>query len=65
MKENGIGLCVDSLARLGETLSEVTPEDYDRMQKNIRRVSQRLSEGYYFTTAVTTAIGYFELDNRI
>ena len=65
VKENGIGLCVDSLARLGETLSEVTPEDYDRMQKNIRRVSQRLSEGYYFTTAVTTAIGYFELDNRI
>ena len=65
VRDNGIGLCISSLAELGERLAAVTPDDYARMQENIIRVSRLLSEGHYFKAAVTEAVDFFCPDTPI
>ena len=53
IEENGIGICVDTLENLGEVLEKVTLEDYKRMQKNVKAMSDKISSGYFFRTAFT------------
>ena len=53
IEENGIGICVDTLENLGEVLEKVTLEDYKRMQKNVKAMSDKIASGYFFRTAFT------------
>ncbi|MDE6452062.1 MAG: galactofuranosyltransferase, partial [Odoribacter sp.] len=56
VKDNGIGICVDSLEELNDILNHLSPEDIINMKQNIKSVSQRLSVGYYTQSATRTAI---------
>ncbi|WP_165026031.1 galactofuranosyltransferase [Dysgonomonas sp. ZJ279] len=60
IKENNIGICIDSLENLDEVLSSVSQEEYETMKKNIVTISDRLSTGYYLTHAVDEAYQYFK-----
>ena len=53
IEENGIGICVDTLENLGDVLEKVTLEDYKRMQKNVKAMSDKIASGYFFRTAFT------------
>lgn len=55
IKKEGIGLCVNSLEELDGMLSALSPEEYAKMKDNVRRISSRLSEGYYFRQALANA----------
>ena len=37
----------------GEVLEKVTLEDYKRMQKNVKAMSDKIASGYFFRTAFT------------
>src|SRR5690625_233756 len=50
-KEHNIGICVDSLENLEELLQNVSEEEYLRMVDNTRKLSNKINQGYYFTTA--------------
>lgn len=56
VRENGIGLCLDSLEDLDATLAALTPEQYQTMKRNVVAVSDRLAGGGFFTQAVMDAI---------
>lgn len=53
VEENGIGICVDSLENIGEVLNSVSLDDYRRMQKNAKAMSEKISSGYFFRKAFT------------
>ncbi len=56
VRENGVGLCLDSLEDLDATLAALTPEQYQTMKRNVVAVSDRLAGGGFFTQAVMDAI---------
>ncbi len=56
IKDNGIGICVDSLEELNDILNHLSPEDIINMKKNIKSVSQKLANGHYTLSATQTAI---------
>lgn len=55
IKENKIGITVDSLKNLGDILSRISPEEYDEMKQNIVEISDRLAEGWYIEQALNKA----------
>lgn len=57
VKENGVGICIDSLRDLDTVLSGLTAEEYQQMKKNVERISKQLSEGYYCRKALLLAEG--------
>lgn len=57
VKDNGIGLTVDTLRKLPEILNAVTLEDYKRMCAAVQRTSDKISNGHYFRHALTAALG--------
>lgn len=59
VKEHNIGVCVESLTELEDTLKNIDAEKYMQMKQNIRKLSQQLSSGYYFTNA------YYEAEKCI
>lgn len=59
VEENGIGVCIESLENIGETLDNISIDDYLRMQKNAKEISDKVASGYFFRTA------YNELKKRI
>lgn len=56
VKENGIGLCVDSLDNLDTTLAAVTSERYGAMAQAAAAMSHRLASGHYTRRALSEAI---------
>lgn len=56
VKENNIGICVDSLEDLESIFAELTIVEYEQMKENVRHISERLFRGYYFERAVSEAI---------
>ena len=56
IKENGIGICIDSLHEINSIYKHLTKEDYFMMCDNISRISHLMSEGYYFNRAISEAI---------
>lgn len=56
VKENGIGLCVDSLDNLDATLAAVTYERYGAMAQAAAAMSHRLASGHYTRRALSEAI---------
>lgn len=55
IRENKIGICVDSLEELNQRFSSMKEEEYAEIRKNIIAMSDRLSEGYYFYKAMQAA----------
>lgn len=55
VRENNIGICIDSLEELDEILPSISEEDYMIMKKNTIAVSQKLESGYYFSQAYLEA----------
>lgn len=56
IKEQQIGLCIDSLDQLDTILSNLSPNAYREMRANARSLGDRLSNGDYCRTALTQAI---------
>lgn len=65
IKENGVGLCIDSLQELDSVLSGLSADDYRSMKANVMRISERLSEGYYCRHACLEAIEYLNGGRRL
>ena len=58
IRENGAGLCIDSLKDLDHILQELTDDDYRRMSRQAKAIGQRLAQGYYIRRALQQGIGY-------
>ncbi len=56
IEKEGCGILVDSIDNLEGTLSAITPEQYNTMMDNVRRVSSRIASGYYFEHALQEAL---------
>lgn len=56
IEENGIGFCIDSLRDIKGIYERLTREEYERMCDNVRRVSGLLSEGGYFSRAISAVL---------
>ncbi|MFR9164821.1 MAG: galactofuranosyltransferase [Dysgonomonas sp.] len=56
VRENHIGICIDSLEHLDTVISEISCDEYEMMMHSIDLVSRKLSEGYYTMKAINEAI---------
>lgn len=56
VRNNNIGICIESLEELEGILNSFTPNDYMTMKKNVERISRKLRQGYYFRKAISSAI---------
>lgn len=56
VRENGIGICIDSLEELEEILSSLSKEQYLEMKERTARIGQLLSEGHFAVKALQKAI---------
>lgn len=52
VRENNVGICVDSLNDLTEALNNVTETQYKEMLSNVNIVGKKLREGYYLNNAL-------------
>lgn len=59
VKENNVGICVDSLNQLDEILPKISQEEYNVMKNNTIEISKKLENGYHFKTA------YFEAEKYL
>lgn len=50
--QNGIGLTIESLSDLDELAATVTPEAYQGMAANVRKLACKVREGYFLRTAL-------------
>lgn len=55
VRENGVGICVDSLEQLPEIINSLDKNKYLEMAKNVHEISKRLVEGYYTSAAINKA----------
>lgn len=51
VRKHNIGICVESLENLHETISAISVEEYNTMRENTKKISQMLSEGFFFKRA--------------
>jgi glycosyltransferase involved in cell wall biosynthesis len=56
VKSEGIGICISKIAELNDILQSVTPEEMQKMRKNVSRISKDLSNGAFFSKAVAEGI---------
>lgn len=56
IKENGAGICVDSLQELPQLLQALSVDDYKVMKQNAQAVGEKLAAGYYVQSALERAI---------
>ena len=52
VRENQVGIAVDSLDDLPTVLKDMTDEEYVRLKENTRIISDRVHSGYYFKNAL-------------
>ena len=52
VEKNSLGICINSLADIGECIGQITVEAYDKMLKNIETLQQQLKHGYFFSTVL-------------
>lgn len=56
IEQEGIGICIDSIADLGTALSTITDGQIQQMRTNVRRVSEQLNNGNFLTHALNEAL---------
>ena len=59
VRENSIGICIDSLEELENTLSTLSERQYMEMKERTARIGQLLSEGYFAMKALQKATESF------
>lgn len=62
VKKNNIGVCVSSLAELEDILPQINQEQYLEMKKNVLKIGERLSNGFYCSKAIQQA--YSDLESK-
>lgn len=58
--ENKLGIAVDGLQDLDETLANITREQYNEMRANARKIGHQLAEGHFMKTAMQAAQQYLK-----
>ena len=58
IKDNHLGICVDSLRNLESRLSMITADEYREMVGNVERVNERLKNGRYLEDVLQQAEQY-------
>lgn len=53
---SGIGIAIDSLEDIPRILSEMSREKYTIMAENVRKMSEKISQGYFLKQALSNAI---------
>ena len=56
VKDNGVGLVVNSLMELPDLLSNISKEDYERMVNNVETIQSRVTVGFYASSAIKKAL---------
>ena len=56
VKEQNIGILIDSLFELKNILDRVTDKEYETMKKNAENIKVKVSEGYYIKMALNKAM---------
>ena len=54
---NGCGITVDSIEDIPGRISAMTPEEYDAIRSNTRKISDRLRKGKYTSRALNKVLG--------
>ncbi len=58
VKNNKIGIAVDSIKDIDKELAKISPEEYQEIRKSVAKVRERLSNGYYFKEGFKSAMQY-------
>ncbi len=56
IKENGIGLCIDSLHEINDIYNKLSKEEYTHMCDNVNRISNLMSKGDFIKQALNKTI---------
>lgn len=54
--ENGVGYTIDSLCEIPELMKKISESDYEKISKNVRNVSEKLTAGKYMKRALDKAV---------
>lgn len=54
--ENGVGYTIDSLREIPELMERISESDYERMSKNVKNISEKLTTGKYMQCALDKAV---------
>lgn len=57
IKDNGLGICIDSLYELNDRLNKISEVDYKIMLENVKKEGNKLRDGEYTKKAIKEAIG--------
>ena len=60
VKEKGIGVCVASLQDIDKIVAEITPEEYDKLEKNVIEWSKELKHGNCTRNAINQCLEYLK-----
>ncbi len=60
VKEKGIGICISTLRDLDKTLAEITPEEYDKLERNVVEWSNELKNGNCTRNAINECLAYLQ-----
>lgn len=63
IEKERVGLAINSLYELPETLNRLSEEEYRSMKKNCLRMSERLRSGYYLTNVIRNIEETFQYDD--
>ncbi|MDR0891341.1 MAG: galactofuranosyltransferase [Mediterranea sp.] len=64
VRQHDIGICVSSLAEVEGVLAKLTVDRYLEMKKNTLDISQKLSEGFFFSRALAQACKDLDIPNN-
>ena len=54
--ENGVGYTIDALREIPELMERISESDYERISKNVRNISEKLTTGKYMQCALDKAV---------
>ena len=64
VRENKVGIAVDSLNEVKEAIDQVSGEEYEQMCRRAEKLSQKLRAGMYLKTALEKACAAAEAGMR-
>lgn len=56
VKQHNVGILIDSLWEIPEKVNQITDDEYETMLKNVAKISNKLTSGYYLKTAIRKVI---------
>ena len=62
VKEENVGLVVDSLEQIGERLALIDDKEYAAMKTAAKAMSKRLEQGHYFKEGLKSACKYLGIE---